>query len=368
MDTIALIPPQIAPFAAFLLAIAIIPLAGKFGKKIGLVDHPGGRKQHDGSIPLVGGLAIFPVFMIISLLSGLDIAFYWPLFAGLAVILTIGAIDDHHDINPWYKFGAQFVAAGLIVIFGSAELKSLGNMFGLGVMHLGLISIPFSVIATVLLVNAINLMDGLDGLAAGKSFVVLTWLMIACLLAHQWPPFWDIGIILGALGGFLVYNMRTPFRKKASVFLGDAGSMGLGLALAWFSIGLAQEPDPILTPISIAWILALPIIDACGQFNRRVREGRHPFSPDRGHFHHHFVHAGLPIGKSTALILLVAFLLGGVGVIGVLLGVPLPILTIAWIILLFSHMALSYKPERYVIMIEKFTKSARGKQISSEEE
>src|SRR5690606_15367016 len=106
-----------------------------------------------------------------------------------------------------------------------------------------------------------------------------------------------LGPFMGALAGFLVYNLRTPLRKQAAVFMGDAGSMALGLVVAWFAMSLAQEPHVVFAPISVAWILALPIIDICAQFNRRVREGRHPFSPDRGHFHHHFRHAGISSGQ-----------------------------------------------------------------------
>jgi UDP-N-acetylmuramyl pentapeptide phosphotransferase/UDP-N-acetylglucosamine-1-phosphate transferase len=90
--------------------------------------------------------------------------------------------------------------------------------------------------------------------------------------------------------------------------------------LAWFCIVLTQHAEPILVPISVAWIVALPVIDACGQFYRRVREGRHPFSADRGHFHHHFIHAGVPVGRSTAMILLLGFVLGGIGYFGIIGG------------------------------------------------
>lgn len=343
--------PHLAPFLALIATLALVPMACGFAHQIGLVDDPGGRKHHEGSIPLIGGLVIFPVFVVMSILSGASITYFWPLFGALFLILVVGVMDDRFELAAWPKFVAQISAATLVVAIGNAELVRLGDLFGFGTVYTGMFSIPFSIAAVVLLINAINLMDGLDGLAAGKSFIVVLWLMIACAMAGEWPPFWNLGILLACIGGFLVYNMRHPFRGKASVFLGDAGSMALGLTLAWFCIGLAQEPDPVVTPISVAWIVALPVIDACGQFARRVAEGRHPFSPDRGHFHHHFVHAGIPVGESTALILLLGFVLGGVGVIGVLLGVPLYVLTLLWITLLFSHMALSFKPETYIKLI-----------------
>lgn len=342
------------PLLAFLAVFVLVPFARILAFKAGFVDNPGGRKQHEGAVPLVGGLVIFPVFMVAGFLSGFDLALYWPLFAALALLLVTGAIDDRSHLTPWVKFFLQFCAAGLIVVPGHALIGNLGNIFSLGTLYLGFMALPFSVVAVVLLINAINLMDGLDGLAAGKSFVALAWLMLACAISGNWPPFFEIAILMGALAGFLIYNMRHPFRSKASIFLGDAGSMCLGLMLGWFAIGLAAgETDRTVEPIAVAWVLALPIMDACGQFYRRVRAGRHPFSPDRGHFHHHFIDAGFSPGKATALILLLSILLGGIGIGGIALGVPQILLTLLWIGFLFTHMALSDKPDLYVRLIKR---------------
>lgn len=344
----------LVPLAAFASVVAIIPFARKLAIQCGMTDKPGGRKHHEDEVPLIGGLVIFPVFMIMGTIGGLDIHSYWPLYLSLFLLLLTGAIDDRYHLGPWVRFFVQILAASIIVLLGDARLYSLGNLFGFGDIGLGFMSIPFSIIAVTLFVNAINLMDGLDGLAAGKSVVVLGWLMLACVMAGAWPPLYHMAILMACIAGFLFYNMRHPFRSKASIFLGDAGSLGLGLVLSWYCIGLAQEPDPIVVPIMIAWIIALPVIDACGQFYRRVKEGQHPFHPDRGHFHHHFIHAGIPVGKSTMMILGWGFVLGGIGCFGILLGVPQPILTALWIILLFSHMAMSYKPEWFINYLRRF--------------
>lgn len=347
--------------AAFIAVLAITPLAKKVALATGFTDDPGGRKDHDTPVPPIGGLIILPIYMVISLFMGADISVFWPLFTALALILIVGGIDDYCHINPWPRFAAQFIAAGLIVIPGQAQLVHLGDLFGYGEFGLGWMSIPFSVVAVVLLINAINLMDGLDGLAGGKSFVVFFWLAIACFVAGQSEALLVIMPLLGALIGFLVYNMRHPLRGKASIFLGDAGSMGLGVVISWFAIGLAQEPDPVLVPISTAWILALPIFDICAQFYRRAREGRHPFSPDRGHFHHHFVHAGVPVGRATAMILALVFFFGGVGYFAVLVGVPQWMLTMVWIFCLFLHITLSFKPKTYITILNQFTDNEAAK-------
>lgn len=344
----------IAPFLAFAAVLAIIPPARKLALRYGMTDKPGGRKHHEDEVPLIGGLVIFPVFILAGLLAGFDFASYWPLFAALILLLVTGALDDRYSLGAWQRFFIQIAAATIIVIFGDARLENLGDLFGFGELPLGFMSVPFSIVAVTLFINAINLMDGLDGLAAGKSVVVLGWLMLACVLAGAWIPFLHMAILMACILGFLFYNMRHPFRSKASVFLGDAGSLSLGLVLSWYCIGLAQEPDPIVVPIMIAWIIALPVIDACGQFYRRVKEGRHPFDPDRGHFHHHFVHAGIPVGKSTMMILGWGFILGAVGCIGILIGVPQFVLAWMWAALLFSHMAISYRPEAFINFLSRF--------------
>jgi UDP-GlcNAc:undecaprenyl-phosphate/decaprenyl-phosphate GlcNAc-1-phosphate transferase len=355
MNPDALLPFAVAFLPAFIAVLALVPLARKLALRLNFVDEPGGRKTHDDKVPPIGGLVLFPVYMIAALVSGAEFTQMWPLFAGLGLILVTGVLDDAHVINAWVKFAMQFFAAGIIVITGHAQILYLGNLFGFGNLWLSYASIPFSIVATVLLINAINLMDGLDGLAGGKSFVAFIWLVIACLVAADTERALALMPLMGALGGFLFYNMRHPLRDRACVFLGDAGSMGLGLTLAWFCISYAQKPAPVMPPIVIAWMLAIPIIDTCAQFYRRTREGRHPFSPDRGHFHHHFIHAGIPVGNTTAAILILTFVLGGIGYGGIWLGIPEWYMAGAWILLLFSHMYLSQKPRNYIEFFARFS-------------
>ncbi|MEZ5814192.1 MAG: MraY family glycosyltransferase [Alphaproteobacteria bacterium] len=326
---------------------ALVPLARKAAPKVGLTDKPGGRKDHAGEIPLVGGVVIFPVFIALSLLWGDGLSTHWPLYAALLVLLVTGAVDDRVHLHSLTKFGLQFVAALLVVLPGGAELHQLGNLFGLGDFGLGFMSVPFSVVAVVLLINAINLMDGLDGLAGGVSFIILGWFLVACIIAGEAVFSPSIIILMAGLAGFLVYNMRNPLRRKASVFLGDAGSLCLGLMVGWYAIHLSLEETRVIEPISVAWVLAVPVWDECAQFYRRVREGRHPFSPDRGHFHHHFIAAGFAPGKAVFTILSVVALSGFIGVGGVLAGVPLAVLTVAWIAGILGHMGFSRKRGRY---------------------
>lgn len=346
-------PVFIYAACAFFVVVALVPLVMRLAVRVGLTDTPGGRKDHVGEVPLIGGLVIFPVFIGVSMLAGESFAAQWPLYAALVVLLVTGAVDDRVGLHSLVKFGMQFVAAILVVCFGGAELQQLGDLFGLGDFGLGVVSFPFSVVAVVLLINAINLMDGLDGLAGGVSFVILGWFLAACLMAGGGGFSLSLVILMAALAGFLVYNMRSPLRKKASIFLGDAGSMSLGLMIGWYAIHLSHEGARVLEPMSVAWVMALPIWDECAQFYRRVREGRHPFSPDRGHFHHHLLQAGCTPERSVSIILGIMVLTGVVGIVSLKVGVPLLAVTVVWIIGILAHMAVSKDLERYPLLIRK---------------
>lgn len=354
-----------APVLAFLLVLSGVPLVRRWALAAGFVDRPGGRKAHEDEVPPIGGIVVFPVFMLVTtavfVLRGDMMSDVLWFFGALALLLITGAIDDRYNVAAWLKFVVQWLAAFILVFPAQGHLANLGNLFGFGPFWLGFMMFPFSVIATVLLINAVNLMDGLDGLAGGKGFIILGGLVLSAALngGHVLVP--ALVILMAALAGFLVYNMRSPFRKKASVFLGDAGSLALGATLAWFSFQLAQKPDiRVIEPISVAWLLALPIYDICGQFARRMSEGRHPFDADAHHFHHHFIHEGVPVGMAAARILLLTGLCALIGVGGVEIGVPVPVLTYSWIGLLLLHIYLSLRPERMQRVVRFFV-YGRGK-------
>jgi UDP-GlcNAc:undecaprenyl-phosphate GlcNAc-1-phosphate transferase len=340
-------------FWTLIATLILIPLAAIFAVKIGYVDEPGGRKQHDHAIPPIGGLVIFPVYIAAMIFLGAPLSHFWPLFLGIIVLLVTGAYDEKKHLNAWVKFFIQLAVALLVVLSGAARIYQLGDLFGFGDAGLTFMSIPFSIAAVMLLINAVNLIDGLDGLAGGYSLNVVLWLVIASIFSGASDHIAALMPLMAALLGFLFYNMRSPLRARASVFMGDAGSLCLGLTLAWFCINLAHQGNRVLQPISVAWILALPIIDTCAQFYRRVWEGRHPFSPDRGHFHHLFVDAGFTPGKAVAMILCLCFLAGAVGYLSIILGVPQVILTVGWIGILLAHMELSRKPQIYTKWLAK---------------
>lgn len=332
---------------ALSLVLAIIPLARRWMLEKGLTDQPGGRKKHEVPTPQIGGMVLFPVFIICSLFLIKDWNIFAPYLTALTLLLVVGAWDDHKPLPARFKFLVQIIAACLVVFAGQTYVIHLGDLFGFGIAWLGPFKQIFTVLALVLLINGMNLMDGLDGLAGGVGFIVMSFLTVVALFSGSDVMLGPLMVCTACLGGFLFYNMRRPGREKASVFMGDAGALSLGLTAGWFSIHMASGTDAVIEPISIAWLLTLPIIDTCAQFTRRMLQGRHPFDSDYHHFHYHFITAGVPHGKAVFYVLLTTFVGCFIGVFLPLIGVPAFVLTYMWIALFFGHIYMSLRPRRF---------------------
>lgn len=323
----------------FVVTFVLFRIGIKYANKIGLIDKPGGRKTHEGAVPLIGGLVIIPVFAALVYSSGLQAqTFLAPLLGGIVLLLTIGALDDKFHIHPWARFIIQIWIACYVVIFCDANIGSLGNLFGFGEVELGeVFGKVFSVTCLVLLMNAINMLDGMDGLAGGFIVVVLGWLMLVAYMVGAMLPFWAMLFLIVPVLGFLLFNARYPFHKKASVFLGDAGSLSLALIVGWFAIQMAKAPDPMMPPVVIIWIMTLPIIDTFAIFFTRKRQGRSPFDADRLHVHYKIQDSGLAPKFVTPLLLVISIVTGGIGFIAIQIGVPEYVLLYSWSVVLLAY-------------------------------
>lgn len=354
LDLFRLAVPLLLSFGLSALAT---PFVRRMAKTRGFLDRPGGRKDHARDVPPVGGLVIFPIaLMVAALTGGIDLVRDWPLVSGLLLLLGLGAVDDARGLGPKFKFAFQTGAACLIVLPGVAVIMNMGDLFGLGDVLTGRFAIPLTIFCVVLLINAMNMIDGLDGLAGGMAMIALFWLTVGA----GWGG--DSGFALalaGGVAGFLVYNMRNPLRRKACVFLGDSGSMALGLALAWLYIRGSQGSDAPLSPVSVAWILGVPVMDAFALFVTRLSRGRHPFDADRRHFHHHLIHAGMTPGRASLLILGIGMAFGAIGIFGIQAGIPEPALMIPWVAFLGLNTAVCFRPERFIRLVARL----RGSQI-----
>jgi len=325
-----------AALAAMLLLLPLILLA----RRIGLVDAPGGRKRHVGNVPLVGGLAIYLSLVAIGASAGVIVSAPALLFAGLAgLAVAAGLIDDLWRLPAWAKLAWQFAIAMSAVICGGPALGEAGALFepqlGLHGIGLGAVGPLASVFAYVAIMNATNLLDGADGLAGGVGTVVLG----AVLLLSQQGGLADAGLCaleLGAVAGFLCFNLPLPWRRRPIVFLGDAGSMLIGFSLAWFSLDLHRSA-PQFPAAAFLWLLALPVLDmarvACG----RMLRGESPFTAGRDHLHHLLLDRGLPAGTVALVMIGASAALAGVAVIAAERGASNAALLGALMLLCFAY-------------------------------
>jgi UDP-GlcNAc:undecaprenyl-phosphate/decaprenyl-phosphate GlcNAc-1-phosphate transferase len=284
--------------APFLATAALIFLLRPVARRFGLVDHPGSRKTHAAPTPLVGGAAI-------TLAAMATAGFVLPMTRDVVALgvasllmLIVGTIDDRYDINWRIRITAQAAAAVVLFTWGGVRVEWIGAPLGFPGHTLGVLSLPFTVLATVGITNAINWADGVDGLAGSLCLAAFAMLIAAAIYAGNAPLADDLVLMAGCVMGFLAYNLRTPWRPRAAVFLGDGAEI-LGLWIAWASFRLTQTPGHPVTPVLAPFLIAPPVIDCLVLIVRRLKARRSPFFADRNHLHHHLLDAGL---SSTAVV------------------------------------------------------------------
>lgn len=289
---------------SFALCLVLIPISSILARHVGLIDNPGGRKTHDHPTPTIGGLTIL-ISLAVSALLFFDVEIW--LIISLFLLGAVGAYDDSLGMSAPVKLVLQTAICLCLIYFGDISVRSLGTLPGETELYLGAWGPVFTVLAMVGLINAINMIDGIDGLAGLLSISILINLVLA-IQAVGVPTLeryiFLITAIIGSTAGFLVFNFM-PGRRK--VFLGDAGSMVLGLILAYLLITFSQaSPQAGTMSTSLtAWLVALPVIETLTLFIRRLRAGRSPFSSDREHLHHLLMNLG--ISRAFTLLIILIF-------------------------------------------------------------
>jgi UDP-GlcNAc:undecaprenyl-phosphate GlcNAc-1-phosphate transferase len=327
----------------FVLALGItaaaIPVLARFAPGWRMVAQAGPRMQHEGSIPTVGGLAMGVAFIASYVLTGL--AFHTAglshlLATAVAITLVGGVLDDRHALRSLPKFAFQIAAAALLAVYGDALLTHLGTLMSEELFTLGRWALPLTIFALVGVMNAINMADGLDGLAGALALAACIGFGAAASFARHGPEFAVLCITAGATLGFLFFNARLPWRARAAVFMGDTGSLLLGLLLGWCAVRLAMNERAALAPITAVWILALPIADTVTLLVRRSLRGRNPFKADRHHMHHILMALGLSSARTTALLFWIALALGAGALAADRLGVPQHVMFYLYVVCLVA--------------------------------
>jgi UDP-GlcNAc:undecaprenyl-phosphate GlcNAc-1-phosphate transferase len=281
--------------SAFVLSFLTTPLVIKLAYKIGAVDQPNQRKVHTQAMPRIGGLAIFISFLICLIVVSKISGPFLGLIYGACIILVVGLLDDILQLSPWTKLLGQIIAAAVAVYYG-VVVHFVTNPFD-GSLHLGFLSIPLTLLWIVGISNAINLIDGLDGLAAGVSAIAASTMGVIFLVKGQPEVALVAFVLVAAIIGFLPYNFYP-----AKTFMGDSGSNFLGFVLACLAIiGTAKSAALVSLFVPIV-ILAIPIFDTFFAIVRRMHNRVPIFLPDRDHLHHRLMALGMSHRRSVLII------------------------------------------------------------------
>jgi UDP-GlcNAc:undecaprenyl-phosphate/decaprenyl-phosphate GlcNAc-1-phosphate transferase len=327
----ALINFAISAVISLLVIQLLIPLSGR----IGLLDKPDDRKQHSVPTPPVGGFGVFfGIVLPALLLYGITRESLGFTVAALLLVL-VGALDDRFQIHWKVRIAVQMLVA-LVLVYGvGLRAAHVGPLFGFGDIELGWLSVPFTVFITVGLINALNMFDGIDGLVGTVCAAVTVMFICAALYSGANDVALGLFWVLGALAGFLWFNLRRPGQPQARVFLGDAGSGMLGFTLAFVIFKLTQNPGHPVSPVLGPYLLAPPIIDGLVLIVHRIRLGKSPFAAGRDHGHHLMLDAGFSVSQIVLVMTAMTLLSGLFGALCMRWNVPEPLMVMAYILVVF---------------------------------
>ena len=354
-----------------LLAFALTTLALLFlnpvAPRLNLLDHPQGRKDHAHPTPVTGGIAILVGCLFAFFGAQTSTTSLQAFSAAAILVVLVGIYDDLRDLRWYWRILAQAAAALVIIYWGGVRVEQIGPALGLGDVSLGWLSVPLTVFATIGIINAMNMIDGADGLAGLLGLAALAMFAAAAVYAGNALLATRLSVLCGALSAFLLWNLRFPWRPRAKVFLGNAGSALLGLVIAWVAFRLTQNPGHPVNPVLALWLLPIPVMDCLVLIVRRLQEGRSPFSAGRDHIHHFMQDAGF--GPTRAAVWLTVFsLLCGVLVAQAMrLDIPHPVLLAAYLLLCIGWYLLTRKRERAIAFFRWLRRGGGAEQAKAPE-
>ena len=321
--------------------VALRPLAFR----VRLVDAPGGRKFHEGYIPIIGGLAMFAgIFAGLTLLP-LTAKLMLSIFIASALLVIVGTLDDRFHVPPAIRIVSQIVA-GLLMVYGAGlQLSDIGDPFGTGIISMGPFTLIFTMLVTLTMINAYNLVDGADGLAGTLTLIAL--LSVAVVSGDEHASAAAAITVSAAIIGFLIFNFPTPWNRLVRSFMGDAGSTMLGFAVVWITLGVSQGDARVISPVHCLWFAAIPIFDCLTCFVRRAMKGRSPFSPGRDHFHHMLFRGGFTVRPALAILTGLQLTYALIAIAAHFLGVADVVMFTAWSLLFVTQRSVIWQIGRY---------------------
>ena len=299
-------------FSVFTSVCFIYLLAG-LAEKVGLIDEPSGRKVHASSVPTIGGLAIYLVGCSALLVLDPPEKIDW-LALSISMLVAIGVLDDAFELGIRLRLIFQVVATS-VMIWGSNLLVQNVGFEPFGISELPQVAwLAFTVIAVVGLTNGFNMIDGIDGLAAGQTLISIASIATTLLVLHASVyKFEWLALLLSSVFVFSLINLSlTPLKP---VFLGDAGSLLLGFVVSWSLIYYSQEPVALIHPVAALWCVMVPVADTLLVIFRRILSSHSPFIADRRHLHYTLMDAGLGSRQTLIAILCISCLANTSGIL-----------------------------------------------------
>lgn len=303
---------------SIMASLAINSVLRNFAKeKKLLVDIPDrSRKFHKRATPLTGGIGILlaviistEIYLDMNNLKGYMPEFSQKLYIASIPLLLLFLIDDFKSLRPLYRLFIQIILSLYVIFSTDIYLSNLGNLFGYGEIYLGIFGIPFTIFCVVGIMNAFNMIDGINGLCAGSAMMALLFIGFYSGLIYDSV----LIIIIGSMIGFLIFNLRF-FGKKRGVFLGDSGSNLIGFWVAWCAIYSSQNLIYQVEPITMLWFVSIPLLDCIGLIFSRLVRGIGIASPGRDHIHHKLM-LNFSSEGTLGIILILSLFTGLLGVI-----------------------------------------------------
>jgi len=297
---------------ALVFSIMLTPFSMHVARRLGAVDVPCDRSVHTVAVPRLGGIGIFLSLAVAVAFYLVPDRFSFGFLAGLLIIVLTGLIDDIKPLSHRFKFVGEIAAAAAFVGISGSELSGVGNILGFGDIVFG----PFAFMATIFcmvgLINAMNLSDGLDGLAGGMAIIAALFFALLAYKAGQQNVMIIALALTGSLLGFLLYN-----GFPARLFMGDVGSLMIGYTCAVMAVQVvnASTASFAIQPITIALILAVPLLDTLVVMGIRIWKGMSPFRPDKTHLHHRLMDSGLSQNQAVSIMYALMFLYSSVALL-----------------------------------------------------
>ncbi|RZS79372.1 UDP-GlcNAc:undecaprenyl-phosphate GlcNAc-1-phosphate transferase [Phyllobacterium myrsinacearum] len=324
--------------ATLSMTVLLIGFLKKTSHALALVDYPDSRKQHENVVPLCGGIAIFSAFFLVSLFSRGAAPFPVSFWIGILMVLSIGVMDDRMELSARTRLVVQFFASAILVIPLAGPSIYVANMLPLALAGSALPVLTIIAILFVIgLINSWNMVDGVDGLAGGCAAAAIFWISLLSFYKGLGALGCSSLVLLAAVCGFLLFNMRSPWSARARIFLGDAGSTALGAVIAYLIITLSRRAE-IAFPV-LLWIVVVPVTDTMSLIVRRLHAGRNPLTADRWHLHHLLLDRSHSHAMTTNIIVASSALCGGVGVAGILAGASNYLMTFGLFVPVIIHSA-----------------------------